>query len=796
MATNHCKIKQGGEFSSRIIILHQLNIVGINQLQARPVHALKQSGHSAVFAGLTAQGLLKAIMLTVFDRMGNRVVQYAKNSGRRVARITKLCAFVQHKGSLVPAVNEGIDQLGMVREMPVETAAANTQGIRQRQNPDCAQSPVNGRPKCSVQPIVTRQPNGCGGLRQPGRGFLARAGFGLRLGAGHGLNFTSRPFQNIDWKWLLACITLLLGLASQAFAATPPVARPTASSAVRPNIVVLVADDWGFTDLGAFGGEIATPHIDALALRGTRFTNFHAAASCSPTRSMLLTGVDNHLNGVGNLREAMPREHLGRPGYLGSLSKNVVTVATLLQDSGYRTYITGKWNVGSEPHNLPNRRGFDRSIIQGDTGSDNWVPTQRYLPHSAAVEWFEDGKPANMPAEFYSSTYFVDRMLGYLKADAATGKDKPFFAYLGFQANHVPIQAPPAFIDKYRGKYRDGWDALREQRLKSAAALGLIPSDTRMVRMQTTGDWSALSDKDKLYQQRQMEIYAAMAEAMDHEVGRFIDHLKATGEYDNTVFVFLSDNGAEGSDYRDAQPWLWTQYSQDINRLGGKGAYGIPGPSWASASVSPLSGYKFYAGEGGIRVPMLIAGVAGGLSNQIAQALTHVTDIPPTLLELASIPVPGTQYRGQTIEPITGKSLVALVKGDTRGVRSQDEPLGYELSGNKALFRGDLKLAKNDPPVGDGQWHLYDIRKDPGETQDLQGEMPAQFAAMQQDYLTYEKSHGVLPMPAGYSPSGAVLINGIFNYWLPAYGPAGLVLTVLLICIALLSKRKRSAHIS
>ena len=169
-------------------------------------------------------------------------------------------------------------------------------------------------------------------------------------------------------------------------------------AAVRPNIVVLVADDWGFTDVGAFGGEIETPNIDALAHRGTRFTNFHAAASCAPTRSMLLTGVDNHRNGVGNLREAMPREHLGKSGYLGSLSQNVVTVATLLQDSGYRTYITGKWNVGSESHNLPNRRGFDRSIIQGDTGSDNWVPTQRYLPHPATVEWFEDGKPATMPA--------------------------------------------------------------------------------------------------------------------------------------------------------------------------------------------------------------------------------------------------------------------------------------------------------------------------------------------------------------------------------------------------------------
>lgn len=582
-------------------------------------------------------------------------------------------------------------------------------------------------------------------------------------------------------------------LSAHAASAASPAPR---DAAARPNIVMLVADDWGFTDVGAFGGEIETPNIDALAHSGTRFTNFHAAASCAPTRSMLLTGVDNHRNGVGNLREAMPREHLGKSGYLGSLSQNVVTVATLLQDSGYRTYITGKWNVGSEPHNLPNRRGFDRSIIQGDTGSDNWVPTQRYLPHAAAVEWFEDGEPATMPADYYSSTYFVDRMIGYLKANETADRNKPFFAYVGFQANHVPIQAPKAFVDKYRGKYKDGWDALREQRRKNAAAFGIIPQNTAAVRMGTTGDWNALSEKDKLYQQREMEIYAAMADAMDHEVGRLIAHLKASGEYDNTVFVFLSDNGAEGNDYKDAQPWLWTQYSQDIDRLGGKGAYGIPGPSWASASVSPLTGYKFYAAEGGIRVPMVIAGVAGGRSNQIAKALTHVTDIPPTLLEIAGVPLPGTLYRGQAIEPITGKSLLSLVKGETGNVRTADEPLGYELSGNKALFKGDLKLSSNDPPVGDRQWHLYDVQKDPGETHDLQNEMPERFATMQQDYLAYEKAHGVLSMPPGYTPARAVLINGLYNYWLPTYGPAGLVFFVLLASIAVLSKKKRAAHIS
>ncbi|MBL8335889.1 MAG: arylsulfatase [Rhodoferax sp.] len=561
-------------------------------------------------------------------------------------------------------------------------------------------------------------------------------------------------------------------------------------AATRPNIVVLVADDWGFTDVGSFGGEIATPNLDALARAGTRFSNFHVAASCAPTRSMLLTGVDNHRNGVGNLRETMPQAHLGRPGYQGSLTPQVVTVASLLQEGGYRTMITGKWNVGSEPYNLPDRRGFDLSIIQGDTGSDNWDPAQRYLPHSASVQWFENGKPAQMPKEFYSSAYFVDRMIDYLRSGQSSGK--PFFAYLGFQANHVPLQAPREFIDKYRGRYKDGWTALRQQRRDRAAALGLIPKDTPLATMPTTRDWDRLSDKERRYEERRMEVYAGMAEAMDFHLGRLVAHLRQTGEFDNTVFVFLSDNGSEGSDYADAQIWLATQYSQDIDRLGGKGAYGIMGPSWASAAASPLSTFKFYAGEGGIRVPLIIAGVPGAPANQIHHSLTHVNDIVPTLLDLAQLRHPGTRWRGQPVEPLAGRSLLPALRGDPGPIRPPDQPLGYELSGNQALFKGDLKLVRNLPPVGDGQWHLYDLRTDPGETRDLRTSLPQAFDAMRADYEAYALSHGLLPMPEGYDPVRQVLINSFINYWIPTYRtPVLLTLAGLVLLVVGLRIRRR-----
>ncbi len=574
---------------------------------------------------------------------------------------------------------------------------------------------------------------------------------------------------------LLLCLTLT----TAAWAARP----------ARPNIVVLVADDWGFSDVGAFGGEIATPNLDNLAQRGVRFSNFHVAASCSPTRAMLLTGVDNHRNGHGNLRETMPSAHLGQPGYQATLTANVVTVASLLQARGYRTAITGKWNVGNEPENLPNRRGFDQSFVMGDTGSDNWEPEKRYLPHNAKVNWFENGLPPVLPKQFYTTTFFIDKAIEYI----STGRDsgQPFFAYVGFQANHVPVQAPQSFIDKYKGRYDGGWTALREARRLKAIELGLVPKDTPMVTMSTTRDWAALSDKEKRYQARLMEVYAAMADALDHEVGRLIAHLKSTGEFDNTVFVFLSDNGPEGSDYKEADLWLRMNYTRDLDRLGGPGAYVVPGPSWSSASASPFKGFKFYASEGGIRSPLIISGAAtSSARNQVHAGLTHVTDIVPTLLDLAGVEHPGNRYQGQPIEGLTGRSLLPVLADPSVRVRKSDESIGYELAGNKALFKGDLKLVWNNPPVGDSQWRLYNLSTDPGETKDLQKELPEQFAAMQIEYAAWAKANAVLPMPEGYNPVKQVFINSVMNYWLPTYWPHGVATALGLLGFGIAFKRR------
>ena len=548
----------------------------------------------------------------------------------------------------------------------------------------------------------------------------------------------------------------------------------TSALAKRPNMVVMLADDWGFSDVGAFGGEMHTPHLNQLAQKGMRFSNFHVSASCSPTRSMLLTGVDNHLNGVGNMRETIPLSHVGRAGYLSVLNNRVVTIASLLQDSGYRTYVAGKWHVGKEPHNLPPARGFDRSLVLGDSGADNWETGKLYLDLTDKVYWYDNGKEAKMPKEFYSSEFYINKTLEYLKTDAKL--DKPFFAYVAFQANHIPVQAPQEFIEKYKGKYNKGWDVLRQERRNKAIELGLMPLNTPMAPLPSTHvAWDSLSETDKAYQARRMEVYAAMAEAMDHQIGRLIGHLKETGEYDNTVFVFLSDNGAEATDpYALAvgRWWLDQHYNRDFDRLGSKGAYSVIGPNWARAATSPLSTYKFFAGEGGIRVPLIISGVPNMVidaSPRIHQSLTHVNDIVPTLLDLAKVQHPGTTYKGQTIYPLTGHSLLPVISGTAKRVRGPDEVLGYELSGNKALFKGDYKLLSNLAPVGDGQWHLYNIVKDPGETQDLQQALPELFQTLQADYAKWSKANGVLDMPKAYDPIEQVIVNSlVFVYW-PRY---------------------------
>lgn len=521
------------------------------------------------------------------------------------------------------------------------------------------------------------------------------------------------------------------------------------AAAKQPNIILIVGDDVGYSDLGAYGGEIDTPHLDALASQGTRFSNFHVTASCSPTRSMLMTGVDNHLNGLGNMDITMPFEHKGKPGYEGVLNDRVVTIAEMLKDNGYHTYLVGKWHLGNAPEKRAYNRGFERTISLGDTGADNWQQ-RSYLPTYDKAHWYADGKEHQLPDDFYSSKYFVDKAIEFIDSNQAS--NKPFFTYIGFQAVHIPIQAPKAFVEKYHDKYESGWGAVRKQRLEKAIQLGLIPDNTQLADMLTTDDWQSLPEEDQAYNARRMAVYAGMLDAMDFHLGRLVAHLKEIGEYENSIFIFLSDNGPEPSDplqIISVSPWVKFNYSTDIEDLGEKGSYTAIGPNWANAAASPGTFYKFYAGEGGVRVPLIVSG-PNIQQNIIENSFAHIKDIVPTILQLSNTQDHNGNYKGKSVMPITGASLLPVLQGKQDITHEKEKYIGYELSGNAALYKGDYKLLKNLPPLGDGEWHLYNIAVDPGEYRDLRDEVPDLYLQMISHYQEYAEDHGVQDMPEGY----------------------------------------------
>jgi arylsulfatase A-like enzyme len=557
-----------------------------------------------------------------------------------------------------------------------------------------------------------------------------------------------------------------------------------AKAAQQPNIILILADDLGFTDIAPYGSEISTPSLTALASEGISFTNYHTAASCAPSRAMLLTGVDNHRAGVASIPEAIPPEQSGFDNYQGVLGNNVVTVASLLEASGYHTYMAGKWHLGKERHQLPSRRGFEKTVAMADTGADNWEQ-KPYIPIYKKANWFADGEEMVLPEDFYSSRFLIDKTIEFIDSNLEDGR--PFFAYLPFQAVHIPVQAPQEFIDQYMGVYDVGWEQLREDRLTKALELGVVGQGTEMVEMSTTEDWEALPDERKRYEAKRMAVYGGMVTAMDFHIGRLIEYLRATGQYDNTLFVFTSDNGSEVSGTPDplngpARFFVKSQgYTSEYETLGLKGSFNSISPSFASASASPLAFYKFYAGEGGLRVPLIIAGQSIAVKGELNHALSHVTDITPTILSLAGVKAPDGRFGGRPVEAIVGRNLMPLIRGDVDRVYAEDEAIGYEVGGNAALFRGDHKIVMNRGPVGDSKWHLYNIVSDPGETEDLADAMPERMLVMSQAYEQYVLENGVLPVPIGYEQVYQIGINGLRE----VYGRPMLVIFVSMLILVI-----------
>ena len=571
--------------------------------------------------------------------------------------------------------------------------------------------------------------------------------------------------------------------------AAPVLAQPQTPQAKRPNIVMIVVDDAALMDFGAFGGEARTPNIDRLARSGAMFTAYHTSPLCSPSRAMLLTGVDNHRAGVATIEEILPPSQRGKPGYGLSFAPGVWTIARRLKAEGYRTLMVGKWHLGHDGNALPNRHGFDRSLALDASGADNWG-ARPYMPYYTEAPWFEDGKPATMPKDYYSSDLMVDRLTAYI--DERPAGSQPFYAYLAFQAVHIPVQAPKEYSDHYKGRFDGGWDATRRSRIERAKAFGLLPPEAAARPLPADArDWEKLTPKERAVYARAMEVYAGMLEAMDANVGRLIAHLEARGELDNTLFVVTSDNGPEPSDPVHAKGmnlWMATHgYRWALKGLGEKGSLNFIGREWASALSAPGHRYKFYASEGGIRAPLIVSGPGVKPGVRVASP-AFVTDVVPTLID----------YAGARTQPdaaaMDGASLRPVLTGESDRTHAEDKPVGLEVSGNAALFRGDWKIVRDRPPVGDGQWRLYNLARDPGETNDLSKAEPALFRQMLADYAAYEQRVGVQPLPEGYTTDKQLLSNAMGKQkgGMVVLGAAALALAAgLLLGVALLIRRAR-----
>lgn len=551
-------------------------------------------------------------------------------------------------------------------------------------------------------------------------------------------------------------------------------ARPAHSETARPNIVLIVVDDAAFMDFGAYGGEARTPNIDRLAREGSMFLNYHTSPLCTPSRAMLMTGADNHRTGHATIEEVLPRELRGRPGYTLRLEPGVLTLADRLRAVGYRTLMAGKWHLGRNDGDLPDRHGFDRSLALDASGADNYAQ-RPYMPYYDRAPWYQDGAPARLPPRFYSSDLLVDRLIAAI--DERPPQAGPYFGYLAFQAVHIPVQAPRKYSDNYAGRFAAGWEALRVQRWTRARALGFIPNDAPLAPLPAgMRRWNDLQPEERRIFARSMEVYSGMLEAMDHAIGRLVDHVDRRGEKQRTIFVITSDNGPEPSDPVHApgmNVWMpLNGYHWDVNRLGEEGSLAFIGPEWAASISSPHSLYKFYASEGGLKVPLIISG-PGVLPGARSRALTHVTDIAPTLLEFARAPTHSEKNQVQ----ITGRSLASILRKGAPAVRSQNDVVGVEVSGNAALFQGAYKIVRNMPPVGDGRWRLYNLDVDPGETRDLAQADPQRLSAMIAAYQDYSARNGVLALPEGYQVERQVLRNGLARQLI--YNAPWLALVVL-----------------
>jgi arylsulfatase len=517
-------------------------------------------------------------------------------------------------------------------------------------------------------------------------------------------------------------------------------------AADRPNIIVILADDLGYSDLGTYGGEIRTPNLDALAAEGIQLTNFHTGPTCGPTRAMLLSGIDHHRAGVGANAAALLRlpELRGRPGYEGYLNNRVVSFAKLLQDDGYHTFMTGKWDLGAKPGTLPTDRGFDHYFGLLSGGASHFSDATGNMRPVARAKYFEDDQRLKqLPPDFYSSKTYTDRLLGFI--EDRPSDDEPYFAYLAYTAPHWPLQVPDDWIDKYKGDYDDGWHAVRRARFERQVELGILAESADLPEQnRNVDDWTKLSPAQRQTELKRIELHAAMIELMDYHIGRVLESVEALSDRE-TIIIFMSDNGAEGNaigHLLDNEYWIPATFDNRLDNMGREGSYVFLGAGWGQATVSPFRIFKSFTTGGGIRAPAIFYSTADRFNSARNDTLVTVMDIAPTILDLANVEHPGERYNGKTILPMNGRSALRALSGKDDSVHG-NAAIGWELYGNRALIKGDWKAVLTWPPEGEGEWQLFNLRNDPTEVHDLATQEESRMAEMIEAWNDYAASNGV-----------------------------------------------------
>jgi arylsulfatase len=486
----------------------------------------------------------------------------------------------------------------------------------------------------------------------------------------------------------------------------------------RPNILLIVADDLGYADLGVFGSDIRTPNIDGLARQGLRFSHFHTAPLCAPTRAMLLSGNNNHVAGMARQHPNPPLQGEA-PGYEGHLSDRIAPLPRVLAQAGYHTYTVGKWHLGEELEHSARAAGFERSFGVAEGAASHF--DGRGFENAPSI-YHEDGEFAEWPDGAYSTNHYTDRLIGYIEASRADGE--PFFAFAAYTSPHWPLQVPRDELDRYKGAYDDGYDALRETNFANLKAAGIVPEHVSLPpRNVLIPLWSDLDEEEQRRSARKMELYAAMVENLDDNIGRLLQYLRDKGLYENTLIIFMSDNGADGLDFYNRGPYaeyIQEHYDNRWENMGGPESFVSYDAPWAEAGSAPFRLYKGYATQGGIVAPMIMAGRGVSAQDEIRHSYATVMDIAPTIIEVARAKYPDDG----SVQAMRGTSLVPFISGKSVQIHADDEVTAMFHRNDAYLRQGKWKLTSIENPFDESHFTLHNLEADPGETTDLSESNP------------------------------------------------------------------------